>query len=44
VRRGSFKFAFVGWFITSYPRTAKALVIVAALALLWGMYASAIKK
>jgi hypothetical protein len=42
--RPSFKFAFVGWFITSYPRTAKALVILAAVAFLIGMYVSAVKR
>ncbi len=42
--RGLFRFAFLGWFITSYPRTAKALVIMAAVALLIGMYMSTVKR
>ena len=40
MRGNFFKFAFVGWFITSFPRTSKALVILAALALLYAMYAA----
>ena len=42
--RGFFRFAFLGWFITSYPRTSKAIVILAALALLIGIYMSAVKR
>lgn len=42
--RGLFRFAFLGWLITSYPRTSKALVILAALALIVAMYMSAVKR
>ncbi len=42
--RGFFRFAFLGWFITSYPRTSKAIVILAALALLIGIYMSVVKR
>lgn len=41
--RRYFRFALVLWLITAYPRLAKALVILAALAVLWAMYASAVK-
>jgi hypothetical protein len=27
IMRGLFRFAFLGWFITSFPRTSKAIVI-----------------
>jgi hypothetical protein len=42
VRRG-FGFALVLWFITAYPRLAKALVLLAALAILWALSAPAVK-
>jgi hypothetical protein len=42
--RGLFRFAFLGWFITSFPRTSKAIVVLAAFALLIGMYLSAAKR
>jgi hypothetical protein len=42
--RGLFRFAFLGWLITSYPRTTKVIVVLVALALLVGMYLSAVKR
>jgi hypothetical protein len=42
--RGLFRFAFLGWFITSFPRTSKAIVILAAVALLVAMYMSAARR
>lgn len=44
MRSNFFKFALVGWFITSFPRTSKAIVIIAALALLVAMYMAAVKR
>jgi hypothetical protein len=42
--RNFYKFAFVGWFITAFPRTSKTLVILAAVALLFGMCMAAVKR
>lgn len=42
--RRYFKFALIAWFISAYPRTSKALVILAAIALVVGMYLSAVKQ
>jgi len=42
--RRYFKFALVAWFISAYPRTSKLLVILAVLALIVGMYLSAVKR
>jgi hypothetical protein len=42
--RRYFRFALIAWFITAYPRTSKLLVLLAALALIVGMYLSAVKR
>ena len=40
MRRGWFSFYFIAWFITAYPRTSKALVLLVVSAILvaifWG--------
>jgi uncharacterized membrane protein len=41
--RRYFGFAFIVWFVSSFPRFSKTVVILAALAALLGMWVSAVK-
>jgi hypothetical protein len=42
--KGFSRFAFLGWFITSFPRTSKVIVILATVAILVAMYTAAVKQ